>query len=300
MDDKHKSQVGLSDLYVAEVLADTSAAFTTDTPSYLAPVGSASAKPKTSNDAQYADDQVADVAVSEADTDLEFEVTNVDIETAAKLTGKQFDSATGRVIDMAGVPPYFAIGFKSKKMNDSYRYFWFLKVMFSASEEAFKTQGEKKEPQTVKLIAKSIKTVYKWTVNGVTDGIKRIYGDEDTTNFSATGWFTQVQTPTTTTPDALALSSSIPAEDATGVSKTAAKTMTFNNALQDDSVDGVSLLDENFEVVAVAVTLDATKKIISVTPSSALTGTKAYTIVASVRDLYAQTLSTVLHFTTAA
>ena len=300
MDDKHKSQVGFSDCYVAEVTEDSATAYTAGTPAYLAPAAKGTFKPKTANDTQYADDMAADIAVSEAETEMEVELTNVDPETAALLTGKQFDSATGRFVDMAGTPPYFAFGFKSKKMNGHYRYYWYNKVMFSPSEEAFETQGEKKTPQPVKLLAKAIKTVFKYTVNGVTDGIKRIYGDDDTTNFDETGWFTQVQTPATTTPDALALASSNPAEDATGVSKTAAKTMTFNNALQDDSVDGVSLLDENTEVVAVTVSLDATKKIISVTPSSALTGTKAYTIVANVRDLYSQTLSTVVHFTTAA
>lgn len=300
MENEHKSQVGLSDLYVAEVLEDSASAYTADTPEYLAPVGTATVKPKTANDPQYADDQVADVAVSEAESDFEFEVTNVPLELAANMTGKEFDSATGRVVDMDGVPPYFAVGFKSKKMNDSYRYFWYLKVMFSAPEESFKTQGEKKEPQMVKMTAKAVKTAYKFTVNGKTDGVKRVFGDEDVTNFVGTTWFDQVQTPATTTPDALALSSSNPADEATGVSKTTGKTLTFNNALKADAIYGVGLFTDADAAVACTVTLDTTRKIITVTPSSALGGTTAHRIVANVRDLYGQTLAAIVNFTTAA
>lgn len=300
MEDKHKSQVGLSDLYYAKVLEDSASAYTADTPAWLAPVGTATLKPKTANDPQYADDQVADVAISEAESDLEIEVTNVPIDVAAALTGKEFDAATGRVIDTDGVPDYYAIGFKSKKMNDSYRFYWLLKVMFSPSEESFKTQGEKKEPQMVKLVAKVIKTVYKWTVNAKLVSVKRVFGDEDTTNFNGATWFNQVQTPSTSSPSALALSSSSPADEASGVSKTAAKTLTFNNALQDDAVDGVALLDDADAPVTCTVTLDATRKIITVTPASALDGSTAHMIVANVKDLYGQTLSAVVNFTTAA
>jgi len=217
----------------------------------------------------------------------------------AKLTGKQFDVTTGRVIDMPGVPPYFALGFRSQKANESNRYYWFNKVMFSVPEEAMKTIGEKKEPQTIKLVAKAIKTIFQYTVNGVTDGIKRVFGDEDTDAFVATGWFTQVQVPGVATPSALALSSSVPVDDATNVSKTASITLTFNNKLQADAIYNVSVLDDQNAVVATTNSLDTTGKIMTLA-HSALSGSKEHKVVIAVIDIYNQTLKSVVTFTTAA
>lgn len=299
-DSEYKSPVGIDQVYIAEVLTDTSAEYLADTPEYLAPVAELSAKPKSSQDTQYADNRAYDVAVSEAETELEVTITNLPAEMYAKLLGKQFVSATGRVVDMPGVPPYFALGFRSEKMNGSKRYYWYQKVMFSAPEEALKTIGEKKEPQTVKLTAKAIKTAHEYTVNGVTDGVKRVFGDEDTDSFDETDWFTQVQTPASGSVSALALSTSVPADDATGVVVTSNLTLTFNNILKAEAVNNVTLLDDAQAPVAAAVTLDATKKIITVNPTASLDASTEYTIViGGVMDIYGQTLTEIVTFTTA-
>lgn len=295
--DEYKSAVGVADLYMAEVLVDSSASYEADTPAKLAPVAEVTSKPKTDQTTQYADDQPFDVSVSEAETDLEMTFTNVPLAVAAKLTGKQFDVASGRFIDMPGVPPYFAIGFRSQKMNGKYRYYWYHKVMFSVPEEGMKGVADKKDPQTVKLVAKAIKTVFKWTVNGVTDGIKRIVGDEDADNFSATGWYTQVQTPSTVTPSALALSTSVPADDATNVSKTASITLTFNNKLKAGAINNVSLIDDANALVTTTNTLDTTGKIMTLA-HSALAASKEHKVVIAVEDIYGQVLRYVVTFTT--
>lgn len=300
-DSEYKSVVGVDQVYIAEVLADTSASYSADTPEYLAPVAEISQKPKTSQETQYADNRPFDVANAEAETDLEVTITNLPSEIYAKLLGKQFDATTGRVIDMPGVPPYFALGFRSEKSNGSKRYFWFQKVMFSVPEEAAKTITDKKEPQTVKLSAKAVKTTHEYTVNGVTNGVKRVFGDEDTDAFSATNWFTQVQVPGVATVDAVALSTSVPAAGATGISKTANFTLTFNNEMKADVINCVALLDATPALVSVTATLDATKKIVTVT-HTALSGTTAHAIVISgATDMYGQVLAnTIVKFTTVA
>lgn len=298
---EYKSVVGLDQLYIAEVLADTASAYSADTPEYLAPAAELSSKPKTSQDTQYADNQPFDVSVSEAETDLEITITNLPSSMYAKLLGKQFEVSTGRVIDMPGVPPYFALGFRSEKSNGSKRWYWFQKVMFSAPEESTKTIGEKKEPQTVKLVAKAVKTIHKWTVNGVTDGIKRVFGDEDTDAFSATDWFAQVQVPGVESVSAVELSSSVPAANASNISKTANFTLTFNNAMETDVINCISLLDATPALVSITATLDATKKIVTVT-HTAMAGSTAHTIVINgATDMYGQVLApAIIKFTTAA
>ncbi len=213
---EYKSVVGVDQLYVAELSVDTVAAYTAGTPELLAPVASISKKPKTSMETQYADNQAFDIAAAEAETDLEVTITNLAPEMYAKLLGSPLDVATGRVFDIAGVPPYFAVGFRSMKSNGKYKYEWFLKCQFSTPEEGAETKKDKATPKEAKLTCKAIKTTHPFNNGVTTEGCKRVFGDEDTTNFSATGWFTQVQVPGTTVPDALALSSSVPVDDATG------------------------------------------------------------------------------------
>ena len=69
----------------------------------------------------------------------------------------------------------------------------------------------------MQLTYTAIPTIYNFDIGATDEPVKRVYGDEDTDNFVATGWFTQVQTPSIAAPSALALSSSDPADDATGV-----------------------------------------------------------------------------------
>lgn len=294
-----KSLAGVDSIYLAEVLEDTSSAYSADTPFYLGPGIDAAVKPKTSQDTQYADNIAFDVINSEAETDFEVTFTNLPAETMAKILGKIFDATTGRIFDGPSTPPYFAIGYRSQKTNGMSRYYWFLKASFSAPEEALKTIGEKMEPQTIKLVAKAILTIHKWTVNSVTKPFKKVWGDEDTNAFSATNWFTQVQTPGTIAVSALALSSSVPANNATGASKTAAITLTFSNKLDADFINSVSLMDATPALVACTVTADVTGKILTMTHAP-LTGTTDYTVVIAVKDIYGQTLNQLVKFTTAA
>lgn len=296
---EYKSVVGVDSVYIAQISADTAAAYTAGTPEYLAPIAEVSLKPKTSVETQYADDQAYDTSYSEAESDLELTITNLPPEMSAKLLGNHFDTATGTVDEICGTPPYFAVGYRSMKSNGKYRYYWCLKVQFSAPEEGAQTKADKATPKTVKLVGKVLKTIYKFTVGSATDGVKRKWGDADTTNFSATSWFTQVQVPGTTAPSALALSASVPADDEGSASKTADLTLTFNNALQAKAINNITLVAGG-AVVAATVTLDATAKIATINPTSSLAGATAHELVYAVEDIYGQTLTGVVTFTTVA
>ncbi len=297
---EYKSVVGVDQVYIAGVSEDSVAAYTAGTPEYLAPAASISMKPKTSMETQYADNNAFDVASAEAETDLEVTITNLPAEMYAKLLGSHFDTATGTVDDIAGNPPYFALGFRAMKSNGKYRYFWYQKCQFSAPEEGAETKKDKATPKEAKLSCKAIKTTYAFNNGVTTEGVKRKFGDEDTTNFSATGWFSQVQVPGSTTPSALALSSSVPVDDATGISKTANLTLTYNNALVAGVINSITLLDDTQAPVAGAVTLDATKKIITIDPTASLDGSTTHTLVANVTDIYGQVLTSIITFTTTA
>lgn len=296
---EYRSTVGLKDLYIAEVLQDDSTAYLADTPEYFAPVVDAKQDAAVNRQTQYADDQPFDAMSSEGETTITLNVTNVPIITLAKITGRVFDPTTGRMYDNAGVPPYFAIMFRSQKSNGSFRYFCYLKGRFDMPSQEAASKTDSPDPKTTEITFTAIKTTFQFDLGDIDDGVKRVVGDDDVTNFSGTDWFTQVQTPGVSAISALALSSSTPAANASGVSKTANLSLVFNNALSDEAINNVTLLDATPAVVSGTCTLSSDKKTMTIA-HTAFAGTIAHTIVIAVVDIYGQTLNTIVKFTTAA
>lgn len=298
-DGEYKSVVGLRDLYIAAVSADGDAAYTAGTPQRLSYAATLSATPNQSFETQYADDGAFETVASEGETTFDLEVTAVPLETLALISGKIFDSTTGRVYDNAGTPGYFALGFRSLKSNGSYRYYWFLKGRFNAPNLEAATKGETAEPKIQKLQFVAVKTLHQFDLGDINDGVKAVIGDEDTDSFDATNWFAQVQVPGVAAVSALALSASVPVDGASGVAVGDDLTLTFNNALQADATARVVLTKDDGTLVAAAVTLDAARKIVTVNPTSNLSASSDYLLTYAVEDIYGQTLSGVVNFATA-
>lgn len=297
---EYKSRIGLDSLYIAEVTVDSAAAYTADTPEYLAPAAEASQAPATNSATQYADDQPYDSVVIEGETVINLTVTGIPPEMQAKLLGRQFDAASGRVFDNSGAtPPYFALSFRSLKSNGSYRYFQYLKGRFSAPTEETATRADSPDPKTTQLTYTAIPTVYNFDIGATNEPVKRIYGDEDTDNFVATGWFAQVQTPSVVAPSALALSLSDPTDGATGVAVDKTITLTFNNALLAGEINHVVLSKADGTLVACTNSLDTTKKIMTVNPDASMTASTVHILAIGVTDIYGQDLQVVVNFTTA-
>ncbi len=302
---EYKSVVGVDEVHVALVSQDDADDYAAGTPVVFAPAINISAEPSTSLETQYADNKPFDVMAGEGETKITLDVTNIPLSLLATYLGKQFDAASGRIFDAGGegVPPDVAFSFRSMKSNGSYRYFQYLKGKFSLPKDEAATKTESMEPKPSQIVFTAVNTLHKFDLGdgGSTKSVKRIVGDEDVTNFSGTGWFSQVQTPVTTTPSALALSSSVPVDDGTEITVGADQTLTFNNALTDAAIYGVNLIDvEAGSLVAATVSLNATKKVVTVNPTEDLTGSKEYHLVYAVTDIYGQTLNGVVSFTTAA
>jgi phi13 family phage major tail protein len=297
---EYKSRVGLDNLYIAEVTQDDANGYVADTPEYLAPAAEATQEPTTNSETQYADNQPYDVMSSEGETKITLTVTNIPTEMLAKITGRVFDAASGRMFDDGGTPPYCALSFRSLKSNGSQRYYQYLKGTFDMPKEETATKTDTPDPKTMQLTYTAIKTVYKFDLGSRTNSVKRVTGDEDTDNFVGTTWFSQVQTPSASAPSALALSSSTPTDGLTGVSVSADQTLTFNNALVNDAIYQVSLIKaSDGSIVAGAISLDSTKKIVTINPTADLSASTDYIITYNVTDIYGQHLSGAVNFTTA-
>jgi phi13 family phage major tail protein len=297
---EYKSTVGVDSLYIAEILADSAAAYTADTPEWLAPLASLSQEPATNSETQYADNQAYDSMFSVGETTITATITNLPAEMYAKITGQVFDATTGRVYENEGAPPEFALGFRSLKSNGKYRYYWFAKVKFGIPKEEAATKTDTPEFKTRELTITALKTIHKFDLgDGKTDSIKRVWGDEDTDSFSATGWFTQVQVPGVAAVDPLALSASDPADGAPAVAVDKTITLTFNNKLPAGEINDVVVTKDDGTVVACTNSLDATGKILTINPDANLGAASDYIVTYAVIDIYDQVLSGAINFTTA-
>jgi hypothetical protein len=231
---------------------------------------------------------------------MDVEITGLTPELFATIRGKVYDAATGRVFDNGGTPPDIALGFRGKKSDGAYRYFWFLKGKFAAPAEEQETEKDTPNPKSTTAKFTAIRTIHEFALSGsITDSVKRVFGDTDDDNFSETTWFDDVQVPVAGSPDALTCTPS-PADAATGVAVGVSPTLTFNNALR-TGVTGIALVEDDGTIVAGTITIDGTNKIVTINPTSDLDAATTYLILVSgARDIYGQALAiTAYDFTTA-
>lgn len=294
--------VGVDNLYFALVTQDDDNGYIAGSPQYLAPVAEISAEAKIDSKTTYYDNKAANNYVTEAATELKITVQNIPAQKLAILQGKKYDQVSGRVYDSGEAnPPDIALGFRFNMGADGYRYYWFLKGTIYGGAEDSVTKSDKVDEKTYELTYTAVSTKHQWTIDGKLQSIKRIFADTSDPAFDPTGWFSQVQTPDKVgTPAILSIVSSVPADAATNVSKTAPITITFSNPIESEAV---TLIDStNGDIVAVTKSLDATKKILTITPTAALSATTKYIVsIAGVVDAYGQALAaTAIDFTTAA
>jgi phi13 family phage major tail protein len=300
MTNNYKSVTGLDNIYYALVTQDDADAYVADTPKYLAPAMTISQAPAVNSKTQYADNQPFDAMTSEGESKLECEITGLPLPTQAELLGRVFNTATGRLFDNGGTPPYVALGFRAKKSDGKYRYYWFLKGQFAPPSEEAASETDTPDPKSAKLTYTAIRTTKQFDLDGsITDSVKRNVGDTSDVNFDASTWFNAVQTPVVGAVSALSCTPS-PADGASGQATSTVPTLTFNNALRTGTV-GVLLTTDAGVVKASTITINAAAKVITITPNTALAAATKYLITLSgVTDIHGQRLAnTVYDFTTA-
>jgi len=301
MDQKYGEFVGVDSIYYALVTQDNSGGYVAGTPKFLAPAAEVAAAVGINKKATYYDNLAANNYVTEGATEVKLVVANVDAETMAELLGKTFDEVTGRVFDEgAANPPLCALGFRYNMGTSGYRYYWYYVGTFAGGEESAVTKKEDVEIKNYELSYTAIPTTYAFTVGSDQKQLKRVFGDTADAAFDETGWFTQVQVPGAVAPSAVALSTIVPVDGATGVSKSTTIVLTFNNKIASEAI---SLLNgSSGDAVAFTKAWDTAGKVLTLTPGSALAGTTKYIVaVNGVVDIYGQALAaTGKDFTTTA
>lgn len=296
--------VNLDKLHYALVTADTAPSYVTGAVGYLAPGGEIQHEAKTDINTRYYDGVPMFTTVTEGATSVKITVSGVSMKLAATLTGKPYDSAHGIMIDTgdASNTPDCALSGRMELGDGGYRYFQYLKGKFSIGSQTAQTRKDKTTEKTVDLTYTAMTTVHQFTMPDTSvKGIKGLFADTTDAAFSlGDGWFEQTQTPDTLgSVSALVLSSSNPANNATGVLATAHPALTFNNAIANEDI--LLIKTDASSIVTVTKSYDSARKVLTLTPSANLTSGGVYSIVvAGIKDIYGQSLAaSVIKFTVA-
>ena len=122
--------IGLDKLYYSKITEDTNGNETYATPVSLAKAMTAELSVELAEATLYADDGAAEVVKEFQSGTLSLGVDNIGLAVAADLTGAVVDE-NGVLVSASedGGDPV-AIGFRAKKANGKYRYFWLYRVIF--------------------------------------------------------------------------------------------------------------------------------------------------------------------------
>ena len=188
--------IGLDKLYYAPITeAAQTGEETYGIPVMLAKAISAELSVELAEATLYADDGAAEVVKEFKSGKLTLGVDGIGRSVAAMLTGSSVDE-NGVLISASedGGSPV-AIGFRAKKSNGHYRYFWLYRVKFGVPSTNLATKGD-----SITFSTPSIEgTVLRRNkVDGNDNHPWKAEADEDDTDVTAgtiTGWYTSVYEP---------------------------------------------------------------------------------------------------------
>lgn len=230
---------GCDNLVIAEVTADDKLnPYTTGAVQVLAPVAEIAKTVESSSETHYYDNTGMIIIQSEGSDEVTLTVPALPLDILALVTGKTIDPTTGAFIDGPAVERYFAIGYRLRLTDGTYRYVWRLKGSFAIPDETSATEDDGTETNNQQLTFTGVKTITEFE-NGGGPGVKgrakAIVIDERDGKCDLTTFFSTVQTPDTisalaiTTVSALSVSPTT-ASVAAGVTTTITPTTTPEGA----------------------------------------------------------------------
>ncbi len=134
--------IGLDKLYYAPITEDESGQETYGTPAVLAKAMQADLSVEVAEATLYADDALSEVVKEFKSGTLSLGVDDLPKPVVQVLTGAKVDQ-NGVIISASedgGTP--VAVGFRARKSNGKYRYFWLYRVKFAIPSTNLQTKGD--------------------------------------------------------------------------------------------------------------------------------------------------------------
>lgn len=190
--------IGLDKLYYAKITEGADGEETYGNPIQLAKAISADLSVELAEATLYADDGAAEVAKEFKSGTLSLGIDDIGTEAASVLTGATID--TNKVVISAsednGSP--VAIGFRAKKANGKYRYFWLYRVIFGIPSTNLATKGDSITFSTP-TIEGTVLRRNKADTRGKHPWKAEVTEGESTSATTISNWYKQVYEPTYST-----------------------------------------------------------------------------------------------------
>jgi len=134
--------IGLDSLYYAKITEDQNGIETYGTPKVLAKAMTAELSVELIEAILYADDGASEVVKEFKSGALTLGIDDIGSLVAQDLTGCKIDSNNVIVSRSEDGGSPVAVGFRAKKANGKYRYFWLYRVIFSVPATTLATKGD--------------------------------------------------------------------------------------------------------------------------------------------------------------
>lgn len=136
------AMIGLDKLYYAPIVEDEAGEETYDTPVQLAKAISAELSVELAEATLYADDGAAEIVKEFKSGTLSLGIDDIGSTAASVLTGATIDDNNVLISggEDGGTP--VAIGFRAKKPNGKYKYYWLYRVKFGIPATNLATKGD--------------------------------------------------------------------------------------------------------------------------------------------------------------
>lgn len=190
--------IGLDKLYYAKITEDTSGNEAYATPVALAKAIKADLSVELAEATLYADDAAAEVVKEFKQGKISLGVDDIGVAAAQALTGATVDDNNVLVSASEDGGSPVAVGFRAKKGNGKYRYFWLYRVIFGVPATNLATKGDSITFSTPTIEGTVIRRNKE---DGQGNHPWKSEVNEDDTGVPVsviTGWYTQVYEPSFT------------------------------------------------------------------------------------------------------
>lgn len=185
---------GCDNLVMAEVTTDTAAAFETGSVTLLAPVAEVAKTVQTNSETHYYDNVGMITIRAEGTDEVTVTVPVLPLVILAKITGKTIDVNTGAFLDGDPVEKYYAIGYRLKLTDGTFRYVWRMKGTFSFPDETSNTENDGVDTNNQEIVYTGVQTIHEFTNGG---RCRAVVIDERDGKCDLSTFFDTVQTPDT-------------------------------------------------------------------------------------------------------
>ena len=192
--------IGLDKLYYAPITEDENGEETYGTPVQLAKAISAELSVELAEATLYADDGASEVVKEFKSGTLSLGVDDIGPSVASDLSGVTIDKNNVIIASSEDTTSPVAIGFRAKKSNGKYKYFWLYRVKFGIPASSLATKGDSITFSTPTIEGTIMrrnkpdgKNNHPWKAE-VTEGENNVAND------TITNWYKNVYEPTYTSP----------------------------------------------------------------------------------------------------